>query len=251
MCMIMLVQLACLFLISKAKSIDYDVLVADVENTLDECLSIAEDVGRYHNEVNLLQEVTRRVEDKKLRACVRIMTAVGNYREGHTRVARYQDLLRLKEKAYLHELLKPLSKKMGDLLYMASMDGDAISDFSAVYDNESPTLIIVESNNGFVFGGYTDKQWSTSGEWQTSSNAFLFRLRPSFKQLAIKTTQYANFINDNLLQFGNDIRLYDHALSNDNNKVGHGDYELEGYELNGGNRTFQAVEWVAVKVEDL
>jgi len=249
--MTILVQLACFFLISKATSPDYDVLVADVENTLDECLGISEDVGRYIDEVNSLQEVIRRVEDEKLGACVRIIKAVDSYREDHTRLARYLDLLRLKDKAYLNELLKPLSKKMGDLLYMASMDGDAISDFSAVYNNENPTLIIVESTNGAVFGGFTDQDWSTLDAWQTSSNAFLFRLRPSFKQYAIKRSQYANRVYSSLLRFGSDLRIYDHALSNDNSHVNNYEYEGEGFELNDGEESFQAVEWVAVKVEDI
>jgi len=258
----MLLQVACVFLIVQGTSLDYDDLVADVENTLDECFGIVQDVGRYVNEVDLLQGVSRRAEDEndnvatdvKLGACVKMIKAVDTYREKHTRFTRYQDFLRSEEKAYLHELLEPLSQKMGDLLYIASVDGDDISDFFTVYGNESPTLIIIESTNGTVFGGYTDKVWSKSVTWQTSSNAFLFRLRPSFEQYAIRTEDYATHSTDNVLRFGADLYLQDHALSNAWSEVKdhfYGAEGAEGYELNDGERYFQAKEWVAVIVEDL
>lgn len=254
----MLVQVACLFLITKG-SIDYDDLVADVENTFDECLGIVEDVLSYVDEVNLLQEVRRRVEDEndndamevKLGACVSMLKLVDTYRENHSRLELYHDLLRLEEKSYLHELLKPLSKKMGDVLYIASKDGDDILDFRTACGSLSPTLIIVESTNGTVFGGYTDADWSSTEQWRTSSSAFLFRLRPSFAQYAITTTIYANYASDSLFQFGNDLRIYDSALSNADSWVGSKHYDLDGYELNDGEQYFQAKEYIAVKVEDL
>jgi len=256
--MTMLLQLASVLLIVKGTSLDYDALVANVENTLDYCFGIVEDAGRYADEVKLLQDF-RRSEDEndnvarnaKLGACVKMIQAVDTYRENHIRLARYQDLLRLEEKEYLQELLKPLSQNMGDLLYMASMDGDDISDFHTVYGNESPTLIIVESTNGSIFGGYTDKVWSTNVTWQSSSSAFLFRLRPSFGQYAIKNEQYATLISNDVLRFGADIYIKDQALSNAESIVQRYYYFVDGYELNDGERNFQAKEWVAVKVEDL
>jgi len=259
----MLLQVACVLLVSRARSVDcdgfeYDDLIADVDNTLNDCLGIMENAARYFDLVNSMQ-VVRRADDEsdddntdvKLEACVSILAAVDTYRENHMRHARYQDLLRMEEKVYLHELLKPLSKKVGNLIYVASMDGDEISDFLAAYDNESPTLVIVESVNGTVFGGYTDKIWTTSKTWQSSSNAFVFQLRPSFDQHAIISTSVATHVSDSHLQFGNAINLKDHALSNALSWVSPSHYDLDGYELNDGERYFQAKEWVVVEVEDL
>jgi len=254
----MLLLVACVFLITKG-SIDYDDLVADVENTFDECLGIVEDVWSYVEEVYLLQEVRRRVEDEndndatevKLGACASMLKLVDTYRENHSRLVLYHDLLRLEEKSYLHELLKPLSKKMGDVLYIASKDGDDILDFRTACGNLSPTLIIVESTNGTVFGGYTDVDWSSTGQWWSSSSPFLFRLRPSFAHYAITNTQYANWVTDSVIRFGSDLRIVDSALSNADSTVGAHSYDLDGYELNDGEQYFQAKEYIAVKVEDL
>jgi len=254
----MLLQVACVFLTSKATSLDYDDLVADVKSTLDECLGIVEDVGRYVDEVNLLQGVSRRNEDEsdnhstdvKLGACVSILQAVDTYREDHSRQVLYQEFLRLEEKAYLHELLEPLSKKMGDLLYVASTDGDDFSDFRSACGNQE-TLLIIESTNGAVFGGYTDADWTVAGSWQSSSTAFLFRLRPSFEQWGVTAPIVANWINDDYLHFGNALNIPDHFLSHNNSRVSGAHYAVDGFELNDGIEYFQAKEFVAVKIVNL
>jgi len=256
----MLLKVACVFLITKVSSLDHDDLVADVENTLNECLGIVADVGWYLAEVNLLQEVNRRAEDEndndatdvKLGACVSLLKAVDTYRENHSRLELFQDFLRLEERSYLLELLKPLSKKIGDILYVASRDGDQITDFSTACGNQSATLIIVESTNGTVFGGYTDVDWSTMSEWLTSNTAFLFRLRPSFGQFAINTPQYANGIVESNLRFGNDaLYIQGNFLSFPTNYVSNSHYDVDGYELNNGERRFIVKEFIALKVEDL
>jgi len=257
----MLLLVACVFLITKG-SIDYDDLVADVENTFDECLGIVEDVWSYVDEVSLLQEVRRRVEDEndndatevKLGACVSMLKAVDTYRENHSRLVLYHDFLLLAEKVYLNELLKPLSKKMGDVLYIASKDGDDISDFRTAIGNQSPTLLIIESTNGTVFGGYTDVDWSSITGWVSSPSAFLFRLRPSFAQYPriSSTGEYANYyITDNVLYFGYAIKMVDNALSNANSNIQNVHYDFEDFELNDGEQNFQAKEYIALKAEDL
>ena len=62
------------------------------------------------------------------------------------------------------------------LLYRASRDGLATSTFHRLCDNQGPTITVIRSSKGFVFGGYTTATWE--GNWcvgcdQTS----LFTLR--------------------------------------------------------------------------
>jgi len=255
----MLFQVACVFLISKASVDDYGDLVTDVEYTLNECLGIIEDADRYMVEVHVLQGVSRRATDEndnhatdvKLSACTSMIEAMNTYHEKHIRLALYQELLKLDEKAYLYELLKPLSKKMGDLLYVASTDGDDASDFKNACGKKGPTLLIIESTNGTVFGGYTDGDWS-SNKWHSSSTAFLFRLRPSFKQYGIIDTQHASYGgSSDCIYLGHALNLCDHPLSSTTSNVQGGYYNVTGHELNDGERNFRAREYVAVKVVDL
>ena len=62
------------------------------------------------------------------------------------------------------------------LLYRASCDGWTTQSFHSRCDDCSHTLVIVETNEGYVFGGYSDQSWGGSG-WKSSSSNFLFSLK--------------------------------------------------------------------------
>ena len=44
------------------------------------------------------------------------------------------------------------------LLYRASRNGWAASDFHSCCDNKGPTVTVIKSGN-YIFGGYTDQSW--------------------------------------------------------------------------------------------
>lgn len=254
----MVLQVVCVFLISITSSLGCDDLVADVENSLNECLGIAEDVGRYMLHVHQLREARRAADendihdtDAKLGICVSILEAVDAYHADHSRLELYQNFLTVEEWAYLNHLLMPLSEKIGNLLYVASMDGDGISDFRKACGSQTPTLIILESTNGAVFGGYTDWDWSVDTNGHRSASAFLFRLRPSFEQYHLTSPSVAININDDWLYFGNALNMKDHPLNHSLSTVSGAHYSVDGYELNDGKQNFQLREFIAVKVEEL
>ena len=62
------------------------------------------------------------------------------------------------------------------LLYRASRDGWDSSDFHRMCDGKGATVTVVESSDGYIFGGYTDVAWGTNGEWKSSTESFLFSL---------------------------------------------------------------------------
>lgn len=254
----MALQVACVFLISITSSLACDDLVADVENSFNECLGIVEDVGRYMLHVHQLREVRRAADgndihdtDAKLGICGSILEAVDAYHADHKRLELYQNFLTLEEWAYLNHLLMPLSEKIGNLLYVASTDGDDISDFRTACGSQTPTLIIVESTNGTVFGGYTDWDMSVDTTRHRPASAFLFRLRPSFEQYHLTTPSSAINVHDDWLQFGNAINIKDHAMNHSESWVSGADYSVDGFELNDGEKYFQLREFIAVKVEEL
>lgn len=82
------------------------------------------------------------------------------------------------------------------LLYQASKDGftaDALSERCNAIGN---TLIIVKSDSGDIFGGYADRAWSSSDEWEDDPNAFIF----SFVNK--DNTQYKLVCDDLVVQCG-------------------------------------------------
>jgi len=239
--------------------VNYKDLAADVDNTLNECLSITDEVWNYVGEVDLLRDVRRRDEEKgsdaitdKLEACVSMQNAVDNYRERHGRLLLVQKFVQWQEKAYLNQLLVPVSKEIGMPIYVASYDGDGASDFHDNCDGKGPTVVIVESRTGHVFGGYTDVSWSSSGGSKKSSSSFLFQLRPNFIQYDIKEGERGDAVFHHRIHgpvFGsgyNDLHIDDRALSNDTISYSTGyRYNVNRYDLHGGqDSSFQVKDYV-------
>jgi hypothetical protein len=75
-----------------------------------------------------------------------------------------------------HDLSEFQSNHKWDLLYRASKHGFAAKKFHSKCDNHANTLTIVKSQNGFIFGGYTEQLWNQSGGYKSDPNAFIFSL---------------------------------------------------------------------------
>lgn len=62
-----------------------------------------------------------------------------------------------------------------NLLYRASRDGFGAADFHSKCDIQSTFLVIIKTNESFIFGAYTETDWS-SGGFKTDNSAFIFSL---------------------------------------------------------------------------
>jgi len=260
--MIMLQFLACLFLISKAGSLNYKKLVVNVGIALDECLGIVDSVGKYVGEVESLDEHRRRTQNDegdvatnlKLKACVSILDAVDTYRDYHSGLLLFHKFMQWQEMESLNEMLKPVSKKLGVVLYVASRDGDKASDFHGACDNKGPTVVIVETTTGVVFGGYAGVAWESKSEWGRSSNSFIFQIRPNVKKYPIIHPQYAVTHNADYgptFGGGHDIYISTSALSSTQNHVSGHSYACKKHQLNEGKRSFQVKQYVVLKAIDI
>jgi len=98
--------------------------------------------------------------------------------------------LTLSELSWLNKEL-PGNYKMGGLLFDTTKDGDAASTFHSRCDGEGPTVTIVETTLGVMFGGFTDQSWSSSSGYRTDADAFVFRLRPSKLKSKVTSPTYA------------------------------------------------------------
>ena len=62
------------------------------------------------------------------------------------------------------------------LLYKASTDGFSSKSFHNKCDGYKSTITIILSTKGYIFGGYTDEDWSGHNIYKTDKNAFIFSL---------------------------------------------------------------------------
>jgi len=251
-----------LFLFSKASDSD-DALVVGVENTLDECSAIAEAVGDFLDVVEVKDDLRRRAEDKdgnlatdvekKMEICASILGAVDAFRSHHL----LQDLFfEFSEMNFLNNLLWAVSKKMGGVLYKASRDGDSASEFHSACDNKGPTVVIVQTTSGAIFGGYTDVSWTSSNTYVSSTTSFLFQLRPYMKQHVLIKAQEGNAVyhkSDYGPTFGSghDFNIKSGSMSSTtsftNAGYGYTFSKYPSYELNDGEKNFKVKDYVVAK----
>ncbi len=65
------------------------------------------------------------------------------------------------------------------LLYRGSRDGFTAADFHRHCDGKGPTLTVVHTSQGWVFGGYASVSWSSKESYVSAPGSFLFTLRNS------------------------------------------------------------------------
>jgi len=242
-------------------SLNYKDLVVDVSKTFDECLDIVGDVDDYLGNVEALGNVRRRLQDGahavQLWACVSMLKTMDQYRDNHSRLVVAQGFVHWKEKEYLNQLLKPVSKKMGKIpIYVASKDGDDSSDFHEKCDGKGPTVVIVETTTGNVFGGYSSVSWKYSHSYKRAPTSFLFQLRPRFSHFAMRNLddRHATFHGGSfgpVFGGGHDLYIGSGALSNSHSYVKGYTYKANDHTLNDGTHKFQVKDYVVFQAIDL
>jgi len=167
-------------------------LVRTIEETFEDCSTLVESMGLYlgkrlgDSRRRDANDLTKDVEGK-LQTCDALFKVVGTLRSAHA------DLVRpafgtigvyFSQSFFLRAQLSNIGKKIGKVLYIASKDGDLASDFHKACDNKGPTIAIIETTSGSLFGGYTDQTWAGKG-FRSSETSFVFSLRPKMKKYAV------------------------------------------------------------------
>jgi hypothetical protein len=84
-------------------------------------------------------------------------------------------LLQLEHKIKLNEFFGN-NDQQWELIYKASHDGYTAKEFHSCCNNEGPTITIIRSHNGYLFGGYTSISWTSDNSYKSDATAFLFTL---------------------------------------------------------------------------
>ncbi|CAF0818161.1 unnamed protein product [Adineta steineri] len=131
-------------------------------------------------------------------------------------------LLHLEHKVKLNEFYGKSNQKW-ELIYKATRDGFRANAFHSRCDNKGPTISIIQSNNNYIFGGYTSIAWTSSEKYQNDETAFLFTLRNPHNIPPTKYTIKYDYVeiaiyddSDSGPRFGSgaDMRVCDNSNSN-------------------------------------
>jgi len=97
------------------------------------------------------------------------------------------------------------------LLFKASKDGFTCAKFHEKCDNKGPTLVIIESSQGYLFGGYASIPWFATDSKRSAPGSFLFSLLNQSntppRQFPMKDSMIGGF-NGWGPMFGSDYDLY-------------------------------------------
>ena len=83
----------------------------------------------------------------------------------------------------LKNCINPNRRMKFKLLYSATRDGDNRKAFHDRCDNKAPTITIVQTQKGIIFGGYTEIQWDSVSRAKKDQNSFCFSLTNNKKYL--------------------------------------------------------------------
>ncbi|XP_073718339.1 interferon-induced protein 44-like [Misgurnus anguillicaudatus] len=105
------------------------------------------------------------------------------------------------------EKKKQLCALLGDvdltLLYKASVHGYNGAAFHQLCDRQGPTLLVAYNSSGYIFGGYTSKDYTQSGQYVTDEDAFLFYYQGKIPVcVKVNSGQYARIDDSGWPNFG-------------------------------------------------
>ena len=149
----------------------------------------------------------------------------------------------------LELLIKKINKNNNkltlNLLYKATADSDKAAAFHAKCDEAKSSIVLVETDKGKRFGGFTSCDWTGDCIDKMDENAFVFSLD--------KMKTYDNIPGENAIGcypsygpifLGCQIRIYDDAFTKGGTTFEAGlNFETEeDFELTGGDRVFKIKE---------
>ena len=174
----------------KEKIINKDDLIKSlyeaVDELLDENIKIKEDLKEKEDELNKVQKKLKYLSDEN----IKINNKLDN-------IEKYINMKNDKEKDILYDfdisiIIKKKKDKMKlkewltyngrikqiNIIYRASIDGDSCESFFNKCGNKGPTISVIKSNKGKIFGGYSKAEWTDkSGMLRLYDNtAFLYSL---------------------------------------------------------------------------
>lgn len=153
-----------------------------------------------------------------------------------SKICKNEEIFFLIEELKRHK--KFLNKKVGfKLLFNSTTDGDKLNNLHNKCDNIQSVLLLIKTNKGIRFGGYTEIGFNNQGNELNDNKAFVFSLDK--KTIYQNKDNPAIYCKYNLIGFKNTIYIYDNFFSKNSEVIGgHSQYPCKKYEINNGENYF-------------
>ena len=189
--------------------------------------------------------------------------AINNYYSQNKNSKNFIDSVIIKNEEQLKFLKQYIEKGKSnitmELLYRATKDGGSASIFHQKCDDISPTLTVIKTNTGKIFGGYTTQSWNGNGDYKKDSEAFcydlckakIYRIKEGCNAIYCSKDSISNFAGKSWFF----IYVGNNCLNSDSNSCPIKDSNYEGmekdYEINDGSKNFKINELEVYKIKFL
>ena len=138
-----------------------------------------------------------------------------------------------------------------ELIYDTATDGDSIDDFRKKCYGQFPTMILIRTDMGFLFGGYATTAWKDNGPI-SDYNSFVFSFNPD-KKYNVTMPRFAlygcNSKEKILFQFGSlCFRIEENCTKSGNNVIRGSGYEKGLIDLIKGDHKFRVSRLEVFKI---
>ena len=138
-----------------------------------------------------------------------------------------------------------------ELIYDIATDGDSIDDFRKKCYGQFPTMILIRTDMGFMFGGYATTAWKDNGPI-SDYNSFVFSFNPD-KKYTVTMPRFAlygcNSKEKILFQFGSlCFRIEENCTKSGNNVIRGSVYEKGLIDLIKGDHKFRVSRMEVFKI---
>ena len=220
------------------------------DNAFKERMNELENVkNKYEQELHILRESQRKSQElnKKLRYSTGLDSKQLYFEESPMQFAVKGDIIHNSSELELitRKINKSNRKLTLNLIYKARADSDLASAFHKKCDRAKSTLVLVETDQGKRFGGYTSRSWAGECIEKKDDEAFIFSLDKMMTYDIIPGEEaigcYPKF---GPIFMGCQIRIYDNAFIKGGTtfEKGMNFNTLEDFELTGGEREFNVRE---------
>ena len=140
-----------------------------------------------------------------------------------------------------------------ELSHKGTKDGDTYNIFHKKCDNQGPTISIIESTDGQIFGGYASKSWDINNKSDiTDPDNFLSNINIK-KKYCVSNNKGLSY--GNICDFGGDsfheLWLYNNYFSKNSGCDNGNGYNFKNYELSGGKNFYKVKECEVYKVIEI
>lgn len=184
-------------------------LTNQVTNLHGEVKNLKDMITRLNNEIEGLKQEINHLTDQQ-RVCqselAHAKMEAEELKRELTKIRKQLDIIPklALDQAALNMLLRDTGHTMStSLMYNGSHDGYHKIDFISRIGTRRPTVVVVRTKSGYVFGASLNITWATSGDFKEDAGAFTFSSSRDHVCTVSKTNEAVRFLESNFMEFGN------------------------------------------------